>query len=120
MEFKKITYPKDEEKHQDTAEWWYFNGFLESKTEKFAYMHTLFRTNLKYNNLLKMIPFHRKLFKDYYFSHSLLINLKTKQMITDIKHHVHISKKSFKDILLSFESLFTAEARYGRENRRID
>lgn len=105
MKFQKIEYPKDEIKHKDTAEWWYFNGFLETKDkkQKFAYMHTLFRTNLKYNYLLKLIPFHNKIFKDYYFSHSLLLNLKTKEMVTDIKHHVKPTKDSFKDLLLSFE-----------------
>jgi predicted secreted hydrolase len=105
MKFNKIQFPKDEKKHKDAAEWWYFNGFLQSKNKKeeFAYMHTLFRADLRRNSFLRFIPFHKKIFKNLFFSHSLLLNLRTNEMITDIKYKVVPTKESFKKELLFVE-----------------
>ncbi|PIU22209.1 MAG: hypothetical protein COT14_02260 [Candidatus Diapherotrites archaeon CG08_land_8_20_14_0_20_30_16] len=103
MHFHTIHYPKDEIKHRDTAEWWYFNGFLQSKIGQFAYMHTLFRIDLRNAEYLKLLPLHKKIFNDFYFAHSMLLNLKTNELKTEIKYHVTPTKESFKQDLLFFE-----------------
>jgi len=87
----KINLQKDELPHENcTVEWWYFNGFMNSKKRKYAFMNCLFRTNLKKSiNLLK-IPL-----QDFYFSHNILYDLSSGKIKKEIIPFVILSPKSF-------------------------
>ncbi len=68
--YKPIRFPRDEQKHNHTIEWWYFNGNLKDKNGKiFSYMNCLFAA--KPDKL--DIPFLKNNFiKEIFFSHYLL------------------------------------------------
>jgi predicted secreted hydrolase len=74
MEYRKIKFPMDELHHDNIIEWWYFNGFLDTKKNKYAFMTCLFKADRKKVNLKFLkIPV-----KNIFFSHSLLYDLKKK------------------------------------------
>ncbi|MFA5013254.1 MAG: lipocalin-like domain-containing protein [Candidatus Paceibacterota bacterium] len=67
--FKAIKFPKDEQKHNHTIEWWYFNGNLKNKSGKnFSYMNCLFSAKPKRIGLpfLKNIPIENLFFSHYF------------------------------------------------------
>ncbi len=86
---KKITFPKAELCHDTPIEWWYFNGHL---NKRYAFMHCLFRANLKE---VKLPIFSNIPLKTLYFTHSLLSDLKEKKFYPSIKYIVIPSKDSF-------------------------
>jgi predicted secreted hydrolase len=90
---KRVILPKDELLHKEQAiEWWYFNGFLESKNKKYAFMTCLFKAEKDKVNL----KFLKVPFKIVYFSHSLLYNLTDKKVEKEILPFVLVSSDSFK------------------------
>ncbi|MBN2590901.1 MAG: hypothetical protein JXA96_13635 [Sedimentisphaerales bacterium] len=99
MNKEKISFPKDESAHNNIVEWWYFNGNMEDENgNEYSYMNCLFKTNPQKINL----PFVKKIpFKDYYFSHHLISDIKNKKFESFIHPLILISKDSF-----SKENLF--------------
>ncbi len=99
MNKEPIIFPKDESAHNNIVEWWYFNGNMEDENGKqYSYMNCLFKTNPQKINL----PFVKKIpFKDYYFSHHLVSDIKNKKFESFINPLILISKDSF-----SKENLF--------------
>ena len=93
MQKKPITFPKDELKHENIIEWWYFNGNLEDENgNEYSFMNCLFKTNPKKINL----PFVKKMpLKDYYFSHHLVSDIKNKKFESYIHPLILVSKDSF-------------------------
>ena len=91
---KRVKLPEDEFLHKNKAiEWWYFNGFLYSKKNKYAFMTCLFKADMDRVNLdFLKIPF----IETNYFSHTLLYNLKTKKVEKEILPIVFLSEDSFK------------------------
>jgi predicted secreted hydrolase len=69
-DYKPIRFPADEQKHDHTIEWWYFNGNLKAKDGRsFSYMDCLFSAKPEKLG----IAFLEKV-KNLYFSHYLLSN----------------------------------------------
>ena len=75
--YEPICFPRDEQKHDHTIEWWYFNGHVRTtEGRSFSYMNCLFAAKPKKVDLpiLSKIPL-----KTLYFSHYLSTDHK--------KHH---------------------------------
>jgi predicted secreted hydrolase len=100
---KKVDLPKDEQPHWGQAiEWWYFNGFLESKRKRYAFMTCLFKADRKKVNLKFLkIPV-----KTVFFSHSLLYDINNKKVRREIIPFASLSKDSFKSKDLHVEYFF--------------
>jgi predicted secreted hydrolase len=122
---KKIMLPKDELPHKDQAiEWWYFNGFLFKGKQKptHAFMTCLFKADKDKVNLkfLNKIPF-----KTIYFAHSLLYDLKTREVQKEVFPFVLVSEDSFSKPELFINYFFPIRkqfasyeiARYGKQLR---
>ena len=96
--YKPIKFPKDGGKHNHMIEWWYFNGHLKDKKGNiYSFMNCLFKVDVKKIG----IPFANEVpFKNFYFAHSIVSDIKKKKTDWDIKKAVLISKDSFKRPLL--------------------
>ncbi len=96
--FKPIKFPQDEQKHDHSIEWWYFNGNLKAKDGRlFSYMHTLFAAKPKEVN----IPFLRSVpLKTLYFSHYLLTDNKKHKFEKKIVPLCLVNSESFTKPLL--------------------
>ena len=96
--YKPIKFPKDESAHNHMVEWWYFNGHLkDNKDNEYAFMDCLFRVNVKKLE----IPLAKKApFKNFYFAHSIISDIKNRRSYSNIKHMVIASKDSFTKPLL--------------------
>lgn len=96
--FKPIKFPKDESIHNHMVEWWYFNGHLKDKNGRhYSFMDCLFKVNIKKLG----VPFADKMnFKNFYFAHSIVSDIKGKKNNKDIKNSALVSKDSFKRPLL--------------------
>ena len=89
----KVKFPKDELAHDWPAiEWWYFNGFLNGKKNKYAFMTCLFKADKEKVNL----SFLKVPLKTIYFAHTLLYNLTEKKVEKEILPIVLVSEDSFK------------------------
>lgn len=98
---KEVRLPRDEMLHENQAiEWWYFNGFLEGKKNKYSFMTCLFKAEKDKVNL----KFLKVPFKTVYFSHSLLYNLTEKKVEKEILPVVLVSTDSFKhpDLFINY------------------
>ncbi|MFQ5431200.1 MAG: lipocalin family protein [Nitrospinota bacterium] len=97
MKYKKITFPQDEQAHDNIIEWWYFNGNLkDAKGNKYAFMDCLFKVDVNRVN----IPFLKLPFKTAYFSHSLLSDIKNNKFYPEVNPLSVISTDSFSKSLL--------------------
>ncbi len=96
--YQPIKFPCDEQKHDHSIEWWYFNGNLKAKDGRaFSYMHTLFAAKPKEVK----IPFLSKVpLKTLYFSHSLLTDNKKHQFKKQISPLCLVNPESFTKPLL--------------------
>lgn len=97
-EYKPISFPKDESKHDCNIEWWYFNGHLKDKDgNEYSFMDCLFKIDVKKVKIpfLSSIPL-----KTSYFSHSLLSDLKNKSFKDRISPFSIISEDSFSKLPL--------------------
>lgn len=89
---RKVNLPKDEQIHKDSAiEWWYFNGFLNGKKNRYAFMTCLFKADKDKVNL----NFLKLPLKTIYFSHSILYDLKKKTVKKEVLPVVILSEDSF-------------------------
>ena len=93
MKYKKIVFPRDGATHNNIIEWWYFNGHLkDGKGNEYAFMDCLFKANPQ----KAKIPFLGKIpFKDSYFSHSFLADIKNDAVYSRVRPLSIISKDSF-------------------------
>ena len=93
-----LQFPKDELKHNHGIEWWYWNGTMHDKNgNEYAFMHCLFRADITkfktpLNGMKPHIPF--------YFSHSVITNIKRKKAYPHINYAAIVSKDSFTKKLL--------------------
>ncbi len=93
-----LKFPKDESKHDHGIEWWYWNGHVKDKEgNEYAFMHCLFRTdirkfNLPVNGIIPHAPF--------YFSHSVVTDIKRQKAYPKINYAALITKDSFTKKLL--------------------
>lgn len=106
---KKIKFPEDESAHNNILEWWYFNGNLrDTKGNKYAFMDCLFKIDA---NRAK-IPFLKVPFKTLYFSHSLLLDIKSKKMSSELNPVSIVSLDSFSTPLLFINYLSPSRRGY--------
>ena len=120
---ERVKLPKDELAHDWPAiEWWYFNGFLEGKKNKYAFMTCLFKADKDKVNL----SFLKVPLKTIYFAHTLVYDLSTKKVKKEILPLVVVSEDSFtKDELfinytyLLRKQFFNYEISRSKNNMRI-
>lgn len=107
---KRVKLPADEQPHKDQViEWWYFNGFLKGKRE-YAFMTCFFKADgTKINLPLLNFPV-----KNWYFSHTLLYDLKKKNIRKEILPVVLVSDDSFKrkELFVDYHSVFNNSLNY--------
>lgn len=91
---KPIKFPRDENAHHNIIEWWYFNGHLRDNSGRpYAFMDCLFKADVK----KVRIPFLKKVpYRDIYFAHSLLSDIKKQTNEREVQYLTFISKDSFK------------------------
>jgi predicted secreted hydrolase len=94
---KPIKFPRDEQNHQCSIEWWYWNGHLQDeKGNRYAFMDCLFQVNPKKAKIpLLQIPLER-----FYFSHSILSDIKKQKFYPHVDYASWLSSDSFKRPLL--------------------
>jgi len=98
---RKINFKVDESKHNGVVDWWYFNGILKSKGATFSYMTCLFKVDPKILKYLTKLPnIAKNRINDFYFSHTVVTNLKTKETEKEIYPLVLASQDSFTRPLL--------------------
>ncbi|MFA4941816.1 MAG: lipocalin family protein [Patescibacteria group bacterium] len=97
-EIKPIKFPEDESAHNHIIEWWYFNGNLrDEEGNEYSFMNCLFKADVK----KVKIPFlSRAPFKNIYFFHSILSDIKKKKFYPIVDYISAISKDSFQKPLL--------------------
>ncbi len=102
---EKIKFPKDELPHKNIVEWWYFNGHLKSKNgKKYAYMHCLFKVDLKTLAKKFKIPLIGKIpLAPLYFFNTVISDINSKKSYKLINHISRVSGKSFSKPLLFVE-----------------
>lgn len=95
---KPVKFPEDELAHNKIIEWWYFNGNLrDGEGNKYAFMNCLFKADVK----KVKIPFlSRAPFKNIYFFHSILSDIKKQKFYPVVDYVSVVSKDSFKKPLL--------------------
>jgi predicted secreted hydrolase len=97
---KPIIFPRDEKAHDKIIEWWYWNGHLKGEDgNHYAFMDCLFQAD---SSKVKL-PFLKAPFRQTYFSHSVLSDLKNQQAYPVIDYVSLISRDSFKGELLSVD-----------------
>ena len=100
---KKIQFPKDELKHNNIIEWWYFNGNLKDKKgNQYSYMHCFFKANTK----KAKIPLYRLPSKYSFFSHSIISDIKHKKAYSKIRPLIFVSDDSFSQDFLKIKYTF--------------
>ncbi|MDD5040073.1 MAG: lipocalin family protein [Patescibacteria group bacterium] len=95
---KPVRFPRDEQVHDHTIEWWYWNGNVwDRQGNRYAYMDCLFRADIKKVNFpfIKAVPVAM-----HYFSHSLLTDVRAKRFTPHIDYVSLISNDSFRQKLL--------------------
>lgn len=93
-----IRFPRDESAHDEIVEWWYFNGHLKDKKRReYAFMDCLFKVDVK---KVKVPVLSRAPFKQVFFSHSLVTDLKKKTFHHRIAPFSILSDDSFSKPLL--------------------
>jgi predicted secreted hydrolase len=119
---ERVRLPEDELAHSWPAiEWWYFNGFLEGKKNKYAFMTCLFKADKEKVNL----SFLKVPFKTVYFAHTLVYDLKNKTIEKEILPVVLVSEDSFTkdDLFINYAYLLRKQffnyeiARSGKKMR---
>jgi len=95
---KPVRFPEDELAHNNIIEWWYFNGNLrDGEGNRYAFMNCLFKADVK----KVKIPFLSRVpFKNIYFFHSILSDIKKKKFYPVVDYISVVSKDSFKKPLL--------------------
>ncbi|AKM78320.1 MAG: hypothetical protein UY31_C0028G0006 [Candidatus Wolfebacteria bacterium GW2011_GWE1_48_7] len=95
---KPLRFPKDELKHDHGVEWWYWNGNGKDKEgNEYAFMHCLFRTDIKKFKLpLSGIGPHMP----FYFSHSVITDVSRKKAYPHINYAALVTHDSFERKLL--------------------
>jgi len=93
-----IKFPEDESAHDSIIEWWYFNGNLrDGEGNRYAFMNCLFKADVK----KVKIPFlSRAPFKNFYFFHSILSDIKKQKFYPVVDYISVVSRDSFKKTLL--------------------
>ncbi|MDD5290594.1 MAG: lipocalin family protein [Patescibacteria group bacterium] len=95
---KPIKFPKDELAHNNIIEWWYFNGNLkDGGGNRYAFMSCLFKADAKKVKIPFLI---RAPFKNIYFFHSILSDIKKKKFYSIVDYISVVSRDSFKKPLL--------------------
>lgn len=95
---KQLQFPKDELKHNYGIEWWYWNGTMQDKEgNEYAFMHCLFRTDIKkfkllFNSIIPHTPF--------YFSHSVVTDIAKRKAYPHINYAAIVTRDSFTKKLL--------------------
>lgn len=97
MKYKPIKFPQDESLHKSIIEWWYFNGNIKSRKNNYAFMHTLFKVDIK-----RALPILERIPEKYlYFTHSIISDINKNKTYVDIEPLVFVSKGSFLNKKLS-------------------
>ncbi|NOS68231.1 MAG: hypothetical protein HOO67_07815 [Candidatus Peribacteraceae bacterium] len=93
-----IRFPRDEQAHECSIEWWYWNGQLrDARGNEYAYMECLFKADRK----AVQIPMLSKFPVDtIYFRHGLLCDLRRKKSYPVVSNYVLTSADSFTKPLL--------------------
>ena len=99
-EIKEIKLPKDNSEHENTIEWWYFNGHLKDKKGKeYAFMDCFFKVDCMKINIPHL--FNHPL-KDYckkgeyiYFAHSVVSDISKKKNYKEVQNISLVSHDSF-------------------------
>lgn len=97
---KTLRFPRDEQNHECSMEWWYFNGHLASANgRRYSYMNCLFKARardfLPLLNRTKINPI-----KYVYFSHSIISDIKSGKSYPQVNFVSIVSKDSFTRPLL--------------------
>ncbi|HTW97107.1 MAG TPA: lipocalin-like domain-containing protein, partial [Candidatus Methylomirabilis sp.] len=80
---KPIKFPRDGQAHDKIVEWWYFNGHLQSAAGgRYAFMDCLFKVDARRIKL----PLLAAPFRQVYFSHSLLSDIKRQKFYPEIDY----------------------------------
>ncbi len=121
MHYKRIVFPKDESKHNNIVEWWYFNGNLkDSKGKKYSYMDCLFKVDNKRAKIpaLGMLPLRK-----WYFSHELLSDLSKKKFHSQILPYLSVVDFGNTGLNVNYKSPFSKKSysmsEYGKFCYRI-
>jgi len=102
MKAKKITFPKDEQKHDSTTEWWYYNGHLKDPNgHNYAYMNTLFKIKYPkvFGGFFSYLPS-----INVYFYHSIITDIDNNKFYPNIELNLKTEDRSNKFLNLSFLS----------------
>jgi len=103
MEQRPIVFPKDEQKHDSTTEWWYFNGHLkDSSGHKYSYMNTLFKIKFPkvYGGMMSFIPS-----RELYFCHSIITDIDNNKHYPNIEQRLKINDNSAELLDINFFSI---------------
>lgn len=94
---KPVIFPRDEQNHKCIIEWWYWNGHLQDEAgNEYAFMDCLFQTNPE----KAKIPLLKVPLKRYYFSHSIVSDIRRQKSYPTIDYISLVSNDSFKRPLL--------------------
>lgn len=97
-----ISFPRDEQAHDATIEWWYWNGHLyDANGNRYSFTNCLFRADATKSGIpfLKNLPL--KLHVPHaYFAHAILTDITEQKTIKDAQHVVVLSRDSFTKPLL--------------------
>ncbi len=102
---KPIVLPKDNGPHENSVEWWYFNGHLvDGIGNEYSFMNCLFKVDYQKVQIPhisgSIIPEYFK-YGDYiFFAHSVVSDINNQKNYKDIQNISLISKDSFPDDLL--------------------
>lgn len=100
--FQPISFPRDEQAHDATIEWWYWNGHLHDvEGNRYSFTNCLFRADVARAGIpfLKNLPLKGHL-PHAYFAHAVLSDITTQKTIKDAQHVVLLSRESFTKPLL--------------------
>ena len=99
---KPISFPADEQVHDTTIEWWYWNGHVkDANGNRYSFTNCLFRADVAKAKIpfLKSLPLQSHI-PHAYFAHAVLSNITAQQTVKDAQHIVLVSLESFKNPLL--------------------
>lgn len=99
-EIKKVELPKDNSTHENTIEWWYFNGHLKDKKGKeYSFMDCFFKVDITNVNITHLF---NNPFKNYYkkgnyiyFAHSVVSDILKQKNYKEIQNISMVSHDSF-------------------------
>ncbi|MDO8585001.1 MAG: lipocalin family protein [bacterium] len=97
-----IVFPSDEQSHDATIEWWYWNGHLrDASGNRYSFTNCLFRADVAKAKIpfLKSLPLQSHM-PHAYFAHAVLSNITKQTALKDAQHVVFISRESFGNPLL--------------------